>query len=127
MVGRSGAVDHETAPSNRTSNPRPAPRRLAVSTSGLAAAIVRASSSSTRSMVEFTVGLTTNQKKPPTRSNRLAAIVTMTATSLPNTDVDRRSITTASREAIANAPDRTDECRMFGVVAELLAHTADED
>src|SRR5262245_25465080 len=68
-----------------------------------------------------------NEKKPPTSSRRLAAIVTMTATSLPNTDVERRSITTASREAIANAPDRTDECRMFGVVAKLLAHTADED
>src|SRR5262249_11063603 len=72
------------------------------------------------------VGLTMNQKNPPTRSSRLAAIVTMTATSLPNTEVDGRSLTTASYEAIANAPDRTDERRMFGVVPQLLAHPADE-
>src|SRR5262245_29555219 len=67
-----------------------------------------------------------NQKNTPTRSSRLAAIVTMTATSFANTDADRRSITTASREAIANPADRTDERRMFGVVPKLLAQTADE-
>jgi hypothetical protein len=34
----------------------------------------------------LTVGLTMNQKKPPTSKRRLAAIVSMTATSLANTD-----------------------------------------
>jgi hypothetical protein len=37
-------------------------------------------------MVVLTVGLMTNQKKPPTSSKRLVAIVTITATSLANTD-----------------------------------------
>src|SRR5262245_37166778 len=67
-----------------------------------------------------------NQKNPPTSSSRLAAIVSMTATSLPKIDVDGRSIMPASGEAIANPADGSNEGRMFRVVAELLPNAAHE-
>src|SRR5262245_42362397 len=67
-----------------------------------------------------------NQKNPPTSSNKLAAMVSMTATSLPKIDVDGRSIMPASDEAVTNPAHGSNEGRMFGVVPELLPHAADE-
>src|SRR5262249_57509285 len=56
----------------------------------------------------------------------LAAMVSMTPTSLPKIDVDGRSIMPASGEAVANSTDGSNEGRMFRVVPELLANAADE-
>src|SRR5262249_18806298 len=127
IAGRSPTVDQAPAgPSYLTCRSSGALKRFAASTSGAVAAVVRACSSSTRWIDVPTVGLTMNQKNPPTSSSRLAAIVGMTATSLAKIDVDGRSLMPASGEAVADSADGSNEGRMFRVVPELLPNAADE-
>src|SRR5581483_8908942 len=93
----------------------------------------------TRSIEACSFGPTTNQKKPPTTSNRHTAIDTITTTSLANTDsyqrdFDRsqtspraRSVMTASNKAVADAADGSDKHRLLGVVLELLPQPAHQN
>jgi hypothetical protein len=71
----------------------------------------------------LTRGATTNQKNKVTRSSRHAAIVTMMARSLANTEL----LTTSSDKAVADPSHGPDEERLLRIIAKLLAQSTNQD
>src|SRR5260370_42182583 len=91
----------------------------------------REDSACTRFMKASRLGPTQNRKKRTTSASRLPAITVMMLNSLPNTERrwrtgQRESGIVAADEAVAHPAHGADEARLPGVVAQLLAHAADQ-
>src|SRR6516225_2270328 len=100
--------------------------------SGELAATTRAYSSSKRSVEPVMLGLTISQKNPPTISKRLAAIASMMATSLKNTDLrmaGRRSysVKATSDEYVTSPSHSTNKDRLFRIISEFLPNAAHQN
>src|SRR6266508_257319 len=85
-------------------------------------------SCTTPSIDAFITGPRYKRKKAATSASRIAAIESMTATSLVNTDWrPARSFIRASDKPVARSSNRLDKRRFSGIVTEFLPHSADED
>src|SRR5262245_28519027 len=106
--------------------------RFAACRSSEFAATTRAYSSRRRSVELVMLGETISQKKPATISKRLAAMDSMMATSLKNTDLRiaggcSYSVKAPSDEHVTGSPHSTNKDGLFWIISEFLPNAADQN